>query len=181
MAIVEPWQIAEIPGPKKASVINKAEVLDAMLKRAKRPVLVVGHLAAEVKVDDKAMIDYLIDLGRSRNIPMIATGNTNLALLDRGYTQATIMTAVDAGQRLSDGEWNGLDGKGPYDMALFVGLPYYMAWTILNGLKHFAPRLRTVSLDNMYHPNASFSFANISTAQWREHMAAAIGRKEGCE
>ena len=43
----EPWQTAEIPGPKKALVITKPEVVAAMIKRAKHPVLVVGHKAAE--------------------------------------------------------------------------------------------------------------------------------------
>jgi anaerobic carbon-monoxide dehydrogenase, CODH/ACS complex subunit epsilon len=178
MAIVEPWQIAEIPGPKKASVINKPEVVDAMLKRAKRPVLIIGHLASELSLGDEKMIDHLIRLASSRDIPVIATGDTNKALMERGYKQATIMPAVEIGQRLTDREWKGLDGNGPYDLALFAGLPYYMGWTILNGLKHFAPSVRTISLDNVYHPNASFSFANISTTQLCEHLAALNERKE---
>ncbi len=179
MAIVEPWQIAEIPGPKKATVIAKPEVIDAMIKRSKRPVLIVGHLAAEVRLGEKTMIDYLIDLGKTRNIPVIATGHTNLALLNRGYTQAAILPAVEAGQRLTDPEWKGLDGKGPYDLAIFAGLPYYMGWTILSGLKHFAPQVRTLSLDNGYQPHATFSFANISTEEWRKNLIAIIVHREG--
>jgi acetyl-CoA decarbonylase/synthase complex subunit epsilon len=179
MAIIEPWQIAEIPGPKKATVISRPEVVDAMIKRSKRPVMIVGHLAAEVTLDDKKLIDYLIDIGKTRDIPIIATGNTNLALMNRGYTQATIMTAVDAGNRLTDREWKGLDGKGPHDLAIFAGLPYYMAWTILSGLKHFAPQVRTLSLDNGYQPHASFSFANIRPEEWRGQLDALTGRREG--
>ncbi len=179
MAAIEPWQIAEIPGPRKAAVISKPDVIGAMIKRSKRPVMVIGHLAAEVKISDRTMLDYLIDMGKARNIPIIATGDTNRALVSRGYRQAIIMPAVDAGQRLSDGEWKGLDGKGPYDLAIFAGLPYYMEWTILSGLKHYAPRVRTITLDNVYHPNASFSFANISTGDWLEHMKAVIGPGEG--
>ena len=179
MAIIEPWQIAEIPGPKKAAVISKPEVIDAMIKRSKHPVMIVGHLAAEIALDDKKMIDYLIDLGKTRNIPIIATGDTNRALLNRGYTQATIMPAVEAGHRLSDREWKGLDGKGPYDLAIFAGLPYYMEWTILSGLKHFAPQVKTLSLDNAYQPNASYSFTNISTREWLENLKAIIVHQEG--
>ncbi|MFQ5822105.1 MAG: carbon monoxide dehydrogenase beta subunit family protein, partial [Candidatus Heimdallarchaeota archaeon] len=37
----EPWQKAEIAGPKKALLILKPEVVVAMVKRAKRPILVV--------------------------------------------------------------------------------------------------------------------------------------------
>ncbi|WP_174591540.1 CO dehydrogenase/acetyl-CoA synthase complex subunit epsilon [Methanocella conradii] len=179
MVIIEPWQIAEISGPKKAAVISKPEVIDAMIKRSKHPIMVVGHLAAKTVINDKKMIDYLIDLGNKRNIPIIATGGTNRELLDRGYTQATIMPAVDAGQRLSDHAWKGLDGKGPYDLVIFAGLPYYMEWTILSNLKHFASHVKTISLDTVYQPNASFSFSNISTKEWLESLNAIIGHKEG--
>lgn len=185
MVVIEPWQIAEVPGPKKATVVTRPEVIDALIRRAKRPVLVVGHLAADIAIDDGAasdvrkMIDYLIDLSKARDIPVIATGNTNLALANRNYTQATIMTAVEAGQRLTDPGWKGADGNGPHDLAIFAGLPYYMGWTILSGLKHFAPHLKTLSLDNVYHPHATFSYANISPAEWRKQMDALAGRREG--
>jgi len=43
----EPWHRAEISGPTKASVITKPEVVLALIKRAKRPILVVGHEAVE--------------------------------------------------------------------------------------------------------------------------------------
>lgn len=178
MVIVEPWQIAEIPGPKKASVISRPEVIDAMIRRSKRPVMIVGHLAAETRVGDRTMIEYLIELGKARNIPIIATGDTNRALLDRGYAEATIMAAVTAGHRLTDPGWAGPDGKGPYDLAIFAGLPYYMEWTILSGLKHFAPHIRTISLDGKYQPNAGYSFTNISTAEWQENLNAVIGHRE---
>jgi anaerobic carbon-monoxide dehydrogenase, CODH/ACS complex subunit epsilon len=179
MAAIEPWQIAEIPGPKKAMVIAKPEVVDAMIKRSKRPVLIVGHLAAEIPTGDKMLIDYLIDLAKNRNIPIIATGKTNFTMMKKGYTDATILTAVDAGKRLTDPVWTGVDGKGPHDLALFAGLPYYMEWNILSGLKHFAPQVRTVTLDNMYHPHASFSFASVPAEEWQKNLETIIGRREG--
>ena len=36
MATAEPWQKAEIPGPTKALVLTKPEVVVAMVKKAKR-------------------------------------------------------------------------------------------------------------------------------------------------
>jgi len=177
MATAEPWQFGEIPGPKKAAVLAKPEAADALIKRAKRPVLVIGGLAAGVTVKDRQLIDYLIDLGKARGIPIVATGNANRALAGRGYNEATIMTAMDAGQRLADRNWKGLDGKGPYDLAIFAGLPYYMEWTILSGLKHFAPHVRTLTLDNVYQPHASFSFPNLSFQDWAKALNALIARR----
>jgi len=170
MATAEPWQAAEIPGPKKALVIPKPEVVSAMIKRAKRPILIVGHKAAEIELEDKKLIDCMIELAKKANVPIVATAHMISEFLKRGYQPAGWMPAVDIGNRLADSEWKGLDGKGPYDLALFVGLPYYMEWTILSGLKHFASNLKTITLDNVYQPHASWSFSNISIKDWAENL-----------
>jgi len=80
------------------------------------------------------------------------------------------MPAMDIANRLRDPKWKGFDGKGQYDVALFVGLPYYMTWLILSGLKHFSSNLKTISLDRFYQPHASWSFPNISVEEWRKNL-----------
>jgi len=179
MAAVEPWQTAEIPGPKKALVIAKAEVAAAMIKKAKRSILIVGHEAAEIELKDKKVIDYMIELAKKANIPVVATAHIVGEFLKRGYKTAGWMPAVDIGNRLADSEWSGLDCKGQYDLALFVGLPYYMEWTILSGLKHFAPNLKTVTLDNVYQPHASWSFPNASQKVWMENLKTIVEKFGG--
>jgi acetyl-CoA decarbonylase/synthase complex subunit epsilon len=175
----EPWQTAEIPGPKKAMVITKPEVAAAMIKRAKHPILIVGHKAAEIAFEDKRLIDFAIELARKAKIPVVATAHTVSEFLSRGYKPDGWMPAVDIGNRLTDSTWIGLDGNGPYDLALFLGLPYYMGWTILNGLKHFAPHVKTIALDNVYQPNASWSFPNITLKDWIESLKVIIEKVEG--
>lgn len=179
MATAEPWQTAEIPGPKKAFVITKPEVATAMIKRAKRPILIVGHKAAETELEDKKLIDYMIELAKKANIPVVATAHIVKEFLKREYQPAGYMSAVDIGNRLTDPEWSGLDGEGQYDLALFVGLPYYMEWTILSGLKHFAPNLKTITLDNVYQPHASWSFPNISAKDLTENLKVIIEKIGG--
>jgi len=170
MGIAEPWQTAEVAGPKKALVVSKPEVAAAMIKRAKRPILVVGHKAVETEVGGMKLIDYMIEIAKKGNIPIVATAHIINEFLKRNYKPAGWMPAVDIGNRLTDPDWKGLDGEGQYDLALIVGLPYYMEWTILNGLKHFSSNLKTITLDNVYHPNASWSFANISEKDWIENL-----------
>lgn len=179
MATAEPWQTAEIPGPKKALVITKPEVAATMIKKAKRPILIVGHEAAEIELKDKRVIDYMIELAKNANIPVVATAHIIGEFLKRGYKPAGWMPAVDIGNRLADSEWSGLDCKGQYDLALFVGLPYYMEWTILSGLKHFAPNLKTITLDNVYQPHASWSFPNSSAKIWMENLNTIIEKLGG--
>jgi len=174
----ESWLTAEVAGPKKASVITKPEIADAMIRRAKRPVLIVGSIAADIELEERKLIDYLIDLARKCRIQVVATAHTNAAFQERGFAPDAVMSAVDIGNRLTDPDWQGIDGKGAHDLAIFVGLPYHMAWTILSGLKHFAPHVMTISLDNVYQPNARWSFSNISIKDWTVNLKGIIGNQE---
>lgn len=174
MTSADPWQTAEVAGPKKAAVITRPAVVKAMIGHARHPVILLGNGAVSMGVGNRKLVDYLLDLSRAYRIPVIATGHINKALVERGFTNALVLPAVGAGQRIADPCWEGPEGKGPCDLAIIAGLPYPMAWTLLSGLKNFAPHLKTITLDTMYHPNAGFSFANISVNLWQENLAALI-------
>lgn len=162
----EPWQCAEIAATKKANPIQKPEIAVAMIKRAARPLLIVGSNATERWMDGRQLIDYLIEFANASKVPVVATAHMVGEFIKRGYTPAGFMTAMDIGQRVVDPTWQGLDGKGHPDLVIFVGLPYYMEALILSGLKHFAPDLRTMTIDNLYHAHASWSFPNASLEDW---------------
>ncbi|MEM0216313.1 MAG: CO dehydrogenase/acetyl-CoA synthase complex subunit epsilon [Candidatus Bathyarchaeia archaeon] len=170
MALSEPWQIAEVPGPRKALVITKPEVVAAMIKKAKSPILIVGHKAAEIDFEEGKLIDFLIEFSKKSGIPIVATAHAVSEFLKRNFKPAAFMPAVDIANRLADKSWKGVDGKGQHDLALIVGLYYYMEWVILSGLKNFAPNLKTITLDNVYHPNASWSFPNIAHDEWVKNL-----------
>jgi len=170
MAVAEPWQKAEIPGPLKASVITKPEVITAMLKRASRPLLVVGHEAAETESGGERAIDYFVRIAKAGTIPVVATAHVFHEFVKRNLKPAAWMPAVDIANRLKDTDWKGFDGKGNYDLLLIAGIPYHMEWVILSGLKHFSPDLRTISLDRFYQPHATWSFANIPVKDWHSNL-----------
>jgi len=175
----EPWQKAEIAGPKRALLILKPEVVVAMIKKAKRPIFIVGHHAAEGYSDDVKMIDYAIRLSKAAGIPIVATAHTVSEFIKRDFRSAAFMPAMDIGSRLGDPEWKGLDGKGPYDLALFMGLPYYMQFVILAGLKHFSTNLKTISLDRFYNPHATWSFPNLPVKDWNESFEIMLSKLGG--
>jgi acetyl-CoA decarbonylase/synthase complex subunit epsilon len=174
----EPWQKAEIAGPTKALLILKPEVVTAMLKKAERPLLIVGHKAATEYSSDVKMIDYAIELSKTGRIPIVATAHMVHEFSKRGLKPAGSMSAMDIGSRLEDPQWPGLDGNGPYDLALFMGLPYYMEFVILSGLKHFA-NLKTISLSRFYNPHATWSFPNLSIKDWSETFRTMISKLGG--
>jgi acetyl-CoA decarbonylase/synthase complex subunit epsilon len=170
----EPWQKAEIPGPKRALVITKPEVVSAMIRRAKNPLLIVGHKAAEVQLKGGKALDYIIQIAKRAGIPVVATAHIQGEFLKRDFHVDASMPAVDIANRLSDSKWKGLNSKGPYDLALIIGLPYYMEWLVLSGLKHFSSGLKTVSLDMHYQPQASWSFPNLSIDEWEKNLKIII-------
>jgi acetyl-CoA decarbonylase/synthase complex subunit epsilon len=178
MATAEPWLKALIPGPKKALVVTKPEVVVAMLKRAKRPLLVVGHEIAEDEADGEQLIDLTIRFAKAANIPLVTTAHIVKDFLGKGFKPAAWMPAVDIVNRLQDPEWRGLDDEGPYDLVFFVGLPYYMSWVLLSGLKHFSKNMKTISLDRFYNPQASWSFPNMSLHDWQTNVNAIISKLE---
>jgi acetyl-CoA decarbonylase/synthase complex subunit epsilon len=179
MAAVEPWQKAEIPGPTKALVLTKPEVVVAMIQKAKRPILVVGHEATETEIGDKKLLDYAIRIGNAGKIPIVATAHIVGEFAKKGFETAASMPAVDIVNRLVDSEWKGLDGKGQYDLAMFMGITYYMEWVLFSAIKHFGQNLKTVSLDRYYHPHASWSFPNLSVENWTRNLEAIIGKLGG--
>ena len=179
MAITEPWQTAEIAGPLKANTITKPEVVSSLVKKSKRPILVVGHKVVEKFETSSDSIDCIIALAKAGNITLVATAHVVKDFLQRGYHPSASMPAVDIANRLRDPSWRGLDDKGPYDLLLILGIPYYMEWLILSGLKHFAQDLIIISLDRFYQPHATWSFPNISFEKWQENFNVIIDKLRG--
>jgi acetyl-CoA decarbonylase/synthase complex subunit epsilon len=174
MATDEAWMRAEVAGPKRASVITKAEVAVAMMKLAKRPLMVAGHLSLLIDIDGERLIDYLAEISRRAGLPIVATAQTAVGLREKGIEPAAVMPIMVLADRLCDPSWKGVDDKGQHDLMLIAGLPYYLEWIVLSGLKNFAPGLKTITLDNVYHPNASWSLANLSVKAWREQLISLI-------
>lgn len=175
----EPWQCAEIAATKKANVIQKPEVAIAMMKKAQRPLLIVGSNVTERWMEGKQAIEYIIEFANASKIPMVATAHMVGEFVKRGYTPAAYFNAMEISQRVVDPTWMGLDGKGHPDLVIYVGMPYYMEALILSGLKHFAPDLKTMTLDNMYHVHASWSFPNASLEDWAANLKVLSSKYSG--
>jgi anaerobic carbon-monoxide dehydrogenase, CODH/ACS complex subunit epsilon len=166
----EPWQCGEIASTKKANSIQKPEIAVAMIKRAQRPLLIVGSNATERYMEGKQLIEYLIEFANASKVPVVATAHMVKEFIKRGYQPAAFMNAMEIGQRVVDPEWMGLDGKGHPDLVLLVGLPYYVESLMLSGMKHFAPDLKTMTLDNLFHVHASWSFPNATLEEWAANL-----------
>lgn len=177
--MAEPWQRAEVPGPKKALVIKTPEVVPSMINKAKRPIFIVGHETVEVDLGDKKPIDYVIRIAKAAKIPVVATAQTVAEFLKRNFQPDAWMSAMDIGARLTDPSWSVSGEGGPHDLALILGIPYYMEWVIESGLKSFVPNLKTISLDRFYQPHCSWSFPNLPLEDWRKNLEMIAKKVEG--
>ena len=174
----EPWQRAMMGGTKRAKVLTSGDDALKIIKRAKRSLLIVGHKSAEGKGETEKPINYIIRLSKASNIPVLATAHTVLEFNKRGFNTASSMPAVDIANRLRDQSWLGLDGKGPYDLVIMMGIPYHMEWLLFAGLRHSTKNLVLISLDRFYQPHANWSFPNMSTESWQENLNEMISKLE---
>ena len=163
-------QTAEIAGPKKAFVISKPVVAASMIKRAKRPLLVVGSKAVDIKTEDGDLVDTAIRLSATGKFSVVATAHLIVEFLKRNAEGIHSMQMMNLGDRLRDPDWTGLDGKGAYDLVVFTGTIYYIEWLVESGLKNFASDLRTISLNRHYQPNAHWSLGTMPEGQWRDFL-----------
>lgn len=175
MSRPQPGQPAMQGGTATAVPVEKPAALAALIRRGKRPLLVVGHRALVVGSGEERMVDLLARAALKAGWPVAATGDAGPALAARGVEPALCATAMDLGARLSDPSWEGVDGGGPHDVVFVAGLPYALEWTLLSGLRHGPSTVVTVSLSPAYEPHASFSLGNLAWPAWRALISEGFG------
>lgn len=164
----EPWLMAEVPGTRKARIIETPGLAASMLKRAKRILMIVGHRVTE-KLSNRTISDYVADIAEALNAHIATTSPTYRKFRERGLTVAWL-SPIEVAHMVTDPNWRGLDGKECYKTVVIIGIPYYMSWLILSGLKNFAMQVRTVSLDRFYQPHASWSLKNLTSKEWEKFL-----------
>jgi acetyl-CoA decarbonylase/synthase complex subunit epsilon len=167
----EAWLRAETPAIVRATLIEKPVVAAKLLKRAKSPVIVVGHEAAEG--DGSRILDSVVRTAVATGTPVVATGGVSAELGKRGFTPVLVLSAMEAGDRLLDPAWRPAPERGPPDYAFILGVPFAIASVIEAGLASFArDHLKIISLDRLYHPHCDLSFPNQSREEWEKNLDA---------
>lgn len=171
-------QIGEIPGPQKATIILNPEVAASLINKASRTLFVVGSKAILTKTNNGDLVDTAMRMYKNPKITVVATAHLVSEFRKRNDNHAYSMQLMNLGDRLRDPDWVGFDGKGQYDLVVFVGFVYYLEWLVLSGLKNFANDLRTISLDNTYQPNAAWSVGMMTEKEWRNFLDKTVSALE---
>lgn len=152
-----PFDMAEFHGPEMAKTY-KTKVIGSIIKKSKRPLLVVG---AEL-FDDPVMFDKAIEIGKT-GVTIAATAHSIKGFIDRGYTENVYQIGFNPlANYLRFDDWMGLDGKGQYDTFILMGIFYKFASATFSALKNFKRDIRRISIDRYYHISAEMSFGNLA-------------------
>jgi acetyl-CoA decarbonylase/synthase complex subunit epsilon len=154
------YQCANVPGPHLGKVATSASVA-AAIKRAKRPVLIVGS--------ELTNLNWALDLAKKQDIPVVATAHVAGTIIEQGIAPDRVLGAIEITNLLKSPEWGGIRGEGQHDLAIFVDVLYY-----LEALKHFAPHIKTISLTKGHQPNADQSLPNLSEKKLGEFLAGVV-------
>ncbi len=167
----ESWQIAEIPGPTKAVILDRPNAIAQIIKRH-RTVIAIGSEIFRMK-EDTDHIALLLELSRLTGAHVAVTGATLRRFSEMGYENVYPISAFELADRLEDPEWPGFDGAGNYSLLVTVGFKYYYGWLILSGLKHYS-EIKTLSLDPYYQPHASYSLMSMPLDRWESFLKSMI-------
>jgi anaerobic carbon-monoxide dehydrogenase, CODH/ACS complex subunit epsilon len=164
-----------LTGVKGAQEVKDAKPLAQIIKRAARPLLVIGAQALEQSLGGRPFIDYLVEIARAGQIPICATAHTKKRLLELGITPESSYDLLEIINSVKDPAWKGVTGEGCHDLVIFGGVRTDLGNQGLSTLKHFAPHLKTMTLCKYYYPNAAFSLPNFrKDEEWKAFLDALI-------
>jgi acetyl-CoA decarbonylase/synthase complex subunit epsilon len=160
-----------LTGVKKAQEMKDAQPLARIIKKATRPLLIIGAQALELEIEGRPFIEYLVEVAKAGSIPICATAHTKKRLLELGITPESTYDLIEIINSLKDPQWKGVRGEGCHDVVLFGGVRTDLGNQGLSALKHFAPHLKTMTLCKYYYPHAAFSLPNFrNDEEWKAFL-----------
>ncbi|MHA1753733.1 MAG: CO dehydrogenase/acetyl-CoA synthase complex subunit epsilon [Candidatus Helarchaeota archaeon] len=167
---IKPWRPTHINGPIAGTPVYKPEIIGKIIKKAKRPLLIVGGYEYDVDIGNgKTYLDLLVELVKKKKIPVVATTEVAKTFVEKDIKPVAIMSVSNVIHRVCDENWKGFDGKGHYDWVIIAAMVYYLQSQMFSAMKHFSYKWsKGISLDRYFQPNASFCLANFKVEEWKK-------------
>ncbi len=174
-AVLPRHRVNVLTGIKSAKLIEDAAEYAGFIRKARRPLLVIGPLLLESLPDGKLLLEYALDIAKAARIPICATAQTRGKIVELGVQPDCLYDVVEIVNALQDPDWRGVKKEGNHDLVLFFGIRSDLGNQGLSTLKHFAPHLKTMTLCKHYFPHASYSLPNFKKdAKWQEFLESLI-------
>ncbi|MGQ9546440.1 MAG: CO dehydrogenase/acetyl-CoA synthase complex subunit epsilon [Dehalococcoidia bacterium] len=174
-AVIPRHRVNVLTGIKSATLIEDPAAYADLIKKAKRPLLVVGPLLLASTAGGKILMQYALDIAKACNIPICATAQTKGKIVELGVQPDCVYDVVEIVNALKDPNWQGAKKEGNHDLVIFFGIRSDLGNQGLSTLKHFAPHLKTMTLCKHYFPHASYSLPNFrKDEKWLEFLESLI-------
>ena len=174
-AVIPRHRVNVLTGIKSAKLIEDPAEYASLIKKAKRPLLVVGPLLLAPASAAKLLLEYALDIARACDIPVCATAQTKGKIVELGVQPDCMYDVVEIVNALKDPDWKGVKKEGNHDLVMFFGIRSDLGNQGLSTLKHFAPHLKTMTLCKHYFPHASYSLPNFKKDEkWLEFLEGLI-------
>jgi acetyl-CoA decarbonylase/synthase complex subunit epsilon len=174
-AVIPRHRVNVLTGFKSARLIEDPAEYANLIKKAKRPLLVVGPLLLASMDDSKLLMEYALDIAKTCNIPICATAQTKGKVVELGVKPDSVYDVVEIANALKDPDWRGVRKEGNHDLVILFGIRSDLGNQSLSTLKHFAPHLKTMTLCKHYFPHANYSLPNFKKdAKWQEFLESLI-------
>ena len=160
-----------LSGTKSAIVLEQSREYAAVIRQAKRPLLVLGPRLTEEPAARRSLLQYAIDLTKTAGMAICATANVKGKMAGSGARPDSEYDLVEIVNHLKHPDWRGARGEGNHDLVVFLGIRTDLLNQCLSTLKHFAPHLRTMTLDKYSFPNADYTLPNYREDEdWRRFL-----------
>jgi len=174
-AVLPRHRVNVLTGTKSARLIEDPAEYADLIRKAKRPLLVVGPLLLASTADGKILMEYALDIAKAVGIPICATAQTRGKIVEMGVQPDCYYDTVEIVNALKDPDWRGVKKEGNHDLVLFFGIRSDLGNQGLSTLKHFAPHLKTMTMCKHYFPHASYSLPNFKKdSEWQEFLEGLI-------
>lgn len=160
-----------LTGIKSAIVLDDASEYAALIKQARRPLLVLGPKLLETSLGGKLLLEYALELAKAVDMPTCATAHVKGKMVELEVKPDSEYDAVEIVNHLKDPDWPGVKKEGNHDLVVFFGFRTDLGNQALSVLKHFAPHLRTMTLCKYVFPNADYSLPNLRKDEdWKDFL-----------
>ena len=166
-----------LTGTKSAKIIEDAAEYAALIKKAKRPLMIMGPKLADTTLGGKLLIEYALDIVKAANAATCATGHIQGKMVEMGSKADCEYDAVEIVNHLKDPDWQGVKKEGNHDLVMFFGIRTDLGNQGLSPLKHYAPHVKTMTLCKYVFPNADYSLNNIKKDEkWQAFLEELIAK-----
>ena len=126
--------------------------LRATIKKAERPLLVLGA---------RMLVDDALEIAKAGNLSICATAHSQKALVEKGVFPESNYDFPEILNHLKNKDWKGVKGEGNHDLVVFMGFRSDLLAQGLSTLRHYAPHLKTLCLDEHVYVHADYSLPNF--------------------